>query len=95
MFQDAKAIQDAKEYEELKQVKGGIYFRTRRLKKTAEEYSEAIEAYHKLQAGLVKEVVNIACEPFILLMGTTSDDLCIISHIYYGPQNTRHTYCSS
>ncbi|KAF8531333.1 DNA mismatch repair protein MSH2 [Gautieria morchelliformis] len=57
---DAKAIQDASEYEELKQVKGGIYFRTKKLKKTAERYAEATEAYQKLQTGLVKEIVNIA-----------------------------------
>jgi DNA mismatch repair protein MSH2 len=47
----------------LKQVKGGIYFRTKKLKKTAERYAEATEAYQKLQTGLVKEIVNIACEP--------------------------------
>lgn len=43
-------------------MKGGIYFRTKRLKKIAEEYLEATEAYRKLQAGLVREVVNIACK---------------------------------
>ncbi|KAF8582578.1 DNA mismatch repair protein [Ramaria rubella] len=64
---DAKAIQDGKEYEELKQVKGGIFFRTKKLKKSAEEYSEATEKYKKLQSGLVKEVVSIASTYCVVL----------------------------
>ncbi|KIJ24074.1 hypothetical protein M422DRAFT_39300 [Sphaerobolus stellatus SS14] len=57
---DAKAIQDSDEYEELKQVKGGIFFRTKKLKKTAEKFTEGTVQYQKYQGDLVKEIVNIA-----------------------------------
>lgn len=57
---DAKAIQNKREYEELKQVKGGIYFRTKTLKEAAENYADSTVAYQKRQSSLVKEVVNIA-----------------------------------
>ncbi|GJJ10537.1 hypothetical protein Clacol_004764 [Clathrus columnatus] len=57
---DAKAIQNDRQYEELKQVKGGIFFRTRVLKEMAEHYSELNIAYQKRQSHLVKEVVKIA-----------------------------------
>ena len=62
--QDAKAIQDSTEYEELKQVKGGIFFRTKKLKRTAEKFSEATAKYQKYQSDLVKEIVNIAGQFF-------------------------------
>lgn len=60
LLQDAKAIQNSDEYEELKQVKGGIFFRTKKLKKAADKFADATAKYQKHQGSLVKEVVNIA-----------------------------------
>ena len=41
-------------------MKGGIFFRTKKLKKTSETFGDITGNYQKLQADLVKEVVNIA-----------------------------------
>ena len=61
-MQDAKAIHNDKKYIELGTLKNGAYFTTRKLKEYAEEYQETTDAYSRTQSGLVKEVVNIACE---------------------------------
>lgn len=43
-----------------------MYFTTKTLKSLATDYQEANEEYQRTQSGLVKEVVNIACEYLVL-----------------------------
>lgn len=56
----------SKKYIELGTVKSGVYFTTKTLKSLATEYQETSEEYQRTQSGLVKEVVNIACEHLVL-----------------------------
>lgn len=59
-LQDAKAIQNNKNYIELGTIKSGMFFTTKTLRGLATDHHDATEAYAKTQSGLVKEVVNIA-----------------------------------
>ena len=59
---DAKAISKSEKYIELGTIKSGVYFTTKTLKSLATDYQEPNEEYQHTQSGLVKEVVNIACE---------------------------------
>jgi DNA mismatch repair protein MSH2 len=56
--QDAKGL--SKKYTEIGQTKSGVFFRTPKLKRLAEDYAEFSQSYNRTQSGLVKEVVNIA-----------------------------------
>lgn len=49
-------------YIELGTIKSGVYFTTKTLKSLATDYQETNDEYQRTQSGLVKEVVNIACE---------------------------------
>lgn len=57
--QDAKGL--PKKYIELGTNKSGVYFATKALKNLAEDFKDLTQNYTRTQAGLVKEVVNIAC----------------------------------
>lgn len=59
--QDAKGL-STKKYIELGTTKSGVFFTTKTLKRLAEDYKEYSDKYSRTQNGLVKEVVNIACE---------------------------------
>jgi DNA mismatch repair protein MSH2 len=63
MGQDSKAIHGKSRYTELGSTKSGSFFVTKTLRQVAGDYKEATEAYNREQAGLVREVVNIAGEP--------------------------------
>ncbi|KAF8508246.1 DNA mismatch repair protein [Hysterangium stoloniferum] len=91
---DAKSIQDAEGYEELKQVKGGIYFRTKKLKEVAEKYASLTAKYQKLQSGLVKEVVNIAATyaPVLELLDTLIAHLDVIVSFAHVASNAPTAY---
>ena len=60
--QDAKGRIDDKKFIDLGTTKSGVFFTTKTLKNLATDYDETTTAYSRTQAGLVKEVVNIACE---------------------------------
>lgn len=61
--QDGKALTDDKRrWQELGTLKSGIFFTTSTLKDLSTEYTELTQQYSRTQSGLVKEVVNIACE---------------------------------
>lgn len=63
-LQDAKGkIDGKKKFIELSTTKSGVFFTTRTLKDLAADFEESTAAYAKTQSSLVKEVVNIACEP--------------------------------
>ena len=63
VYQDAKLIQgDKKKYIELNAQKSGVFFTTSTLRELSTEHTEVTEQYSRTQSGLVKEVVNIACE---------------------------------
>lgn len=62
-FKDAKNL--PKKYIELGTNKGGVYFTTPKLKQHAENFKEISKAYERTQRGLVKQVIEIAGEPFI------------------------------
>ncbi len=53
---------DKKKYIELNAQKSGVFFTTSALKELSTEHTEVTEQYSRTQSGLVKEVVNIACE---------------------------------
>lgn len=55
---DAKGLSN--KYTEIGQTKSGVFFRTSKLKRLAEDYMEFSQSYSRAQSGLVKEVVNIA-----------------------------------
>ena len=59
--QDARAIHGNKSYVEYGNTKAGIFFTTVKLKEAATDYKDAMNDYTKVQSGLVKEIVNIAC----------------------------------
>lgn len=61
MFQDARKIHGNKAYIEYGNTKAGIFFTTIKLKEAASDYKDAMNDYTKVQSGLVKEIVNIAC----------------------------------
>jgi DNA mismatch repair protein MSH2 len=50
----------SKKYTEIGQTKSGVFFRTHKLKRLAEDFAEFSQSYNRTQSGLVKEVVNIA-----------------------------------
>lgn len=56
--------EDKRKWIELGALKSGVFFTTSALKSLSTEYSELTEQYSRTQSGLVKEVVNIACESF-------------------------------
>ncbi|KAK0457398.1 muts domain V-domain-containing protein [Desarmillaria tabescens] len=58
---DAKGL-STKKYIELGTIKSGVYFTTKTLKNLAEDFKDISDKYTRTQSGLVKEVVNIACE---------------------------------
>lgn len=60
--QDARVITGKKKYPELGTLKSGVFFTTTPLRELANQYQETTDAYSRTQRGLVKEVVNIACE---------------------------------
>jgi DNA mismatch repair ATPase MutS len=62
-FQDARKIHGNKAYIEYGNTKAGIFFTTVKLKEAANDYKDAMSDYTKVQSGLVKEIVNIACMP--------------------------------
>ena len=55
-------ISGKKKYFDLGTLKNGAFFTTTTLRELANDYQETTQAYSKTQSGLVKEVVNIACE---------------------------------
>jgi len=59
--QDARKIHGDKAYIEYGNTKAGIFFTTIKLKEAASDYKDAMNDYTKVQSGLVKEIVNIAC----------------------------------
>lgn len=59
--QDARKIHGNKSYIEYGNTKAGIFFTTVKLKEAAGDYKDAMSDYTKVQSGLVKEIVNIAC----------------------------------
>ena len=65
-LQDARKIHGNKAYIEYGNTKAGIFFTTIKLKEAASDYKDAMNDYTKVQSGLVKEIVNIACA-FIFL----------------------------
>ena len=60
-LQDARKIHGNKAYIEYGNTKAGIFFTTIKLKEAASDYKDAMNDYTKVQSGLVKEIVNIAC----------------------------------
>lgn len=62
-LQDARAIHGNKSYIEYGNTKAGIFFTTIKLKEAASDYKDAMSDYTKVQSGLVKEIVAIACMP--------------------------------
>jgi DNA mismatch repair ATPase MutS len=60
-LQDARAIHGNKSYIEYGNTKAGIFFTTIKLKEAASDYKDAMNDYSKVQSGLVKEIVAIAC----------------------------------
>jgi DNA mismatch repair protein MSH2 len=60
-LQDARAIHGNKSYIEYGNTKAGIFFTTIKLKEAASDYKDAMNDYSKVQSGLVKEIVTIAC----------------------------------
>jgi DNA mismatch repair protein MSH2 len=61
-IQAAKAISNKKKYYELGTTKSGTFFTTSQLREHANEYKDLTDLYSRTQAGLVKEIVNIACQ---------------------------------
>ena len=59
--QDARTIHGNKSYIEYGNTKAGIFFTTIKLKEAASDYKDTMNDYAKVQSGLVKEIVNIAC----------------------------------
>ena len=81
--QDARAIHGNKTYIEYGNTKAGIFFTTIKLKEAASDHKDAMNDYTKVQSGLVKEIVKIACmsKPFVTTRDATADaSLC--SHLY-------------
>lgn len=60
LLQDAKNL--PKKYIELGTNKSGVFFTTKSLKGLAEDFKDLSTNYIRTQSGLVKEIVNIACE---------------------------------
>lgn len=60
-LQDARKIHGNKAYIEYGNTKAGIFFTTIKLKEAATDYKDSMSDYTKVQSGLVKEIVNIAC----------------------------------
>lgn len=61
LSQDARTVHGNKAYIEYGNTKAGIFFTTLQLKEAASDYKDAMNDYTKVQSGLVKEIVNIAC----------------------------------
>lgn len=76
MLQDARKIHGNKAYIEYGNTKAGIFFTTIRLKEAASDYKDAMNDYTKVQSGLVKEIVGIACtSTFAILCEAITDAL--------------------
>lgn len=73
--QDSKAIHGKSQYTELGSTKSGSFFVTKKLRQVAGDYKEATDAYNREQAGLVREVVNIAGEPEHSLLFMTHSNI--------------------
>ncbi|KZS97038.1 DNA mismatch repair protein [Sistotremastrum niveocremeum HHB9708] len=58
--QDAKSINNKRQYIELSTQKSGVFFTTSRLKDLSTDYTDKTELYEKTQGSLVKEIINIA-----------------------------------
>lgn len=84
-LQDARAIHGNKSYIEYGNTKAGIFFTTIKLKEAASDYKDAMNDYTKVQSGLVKEIVTIAC---MLICFTnayeTVANASLHSHLYPG-----------
>ncbi|KAK9465408.1 muts domain V-domain-containing protein [Lipomyces arxii] len=57
---DASCLRGRREFIELSTQKAGIYFTTATLRDLGNEYADLSGSYHKMQSGLVKEVVSVA-----------------------------------
>lgn len=77
--QDARKIHGNKAYIEYGNTKAGIFFTTVKLKEAASDYKDAMNDYTKVQSGLVKEIVNIACisTSFAIMREATTDTLTL------------------
>ncbi|KAG9087138.1 MutS-like protein [Ceratobasidium sp. 392] len=62
---DAKAIHNKRQYNEISTQKAGTLFTTPELRELANEYGSLSDQYSRAQSGLVKEVVQIAGEQHI------------------------------
>ena len=80
--QDARAIHGNKAYVEYGNTKAGIFFTTIKLKEAATDYKDAMNDYTKVQSGLVKEIVNIACRSILLLPSFVKLTTCLCSYLY-------------
>lgn len=58
---DAKAIQNNRAYSELSTQKGGVFFTTPDLRDLSKRFADTTGQYQRMQSGLVKEVIGIAC----------------------------------
>ncbi|KAB5589999.1 DNA mismatch repair protein msh-2 [Ceratobasidium theobromae] len=67
--QDAKAIHNKRQYNEISTQKSGTLFTTSRLRELANEYGSLSDQYTRAQSGLVKEVVAIASTYISVLEG--------------------------
>jgi DNA mismatch repair protein MSH2 len=84
-----------KKYIELGTIKSGVFFTTLRLKELASEYAENTDMYSRTQSGLVKEVVNIACEwGLSWIYGGWSFDMDF-SHLHPGTGGFGWGHCTS
>ena len=82
MLQDARVIHGNKAYVEYGNTKAGIFFTTIKLKEAASDYKDAMNDYTKVQSGLVKEIVNIACGLTIFYPSFAKLTVCLYSYLY-------------
>ncbi|KAF8630234.1 hypothetical protein AX15_003036 [Amanita polypyramis BW_CC] len=89
---DAKSL--SKKYIELGTNKSGVFFTTKRLKSLAEEFKELSQSYTRTQAGLVKEVVNIAATytPVLESLDCVIADLDVILSFAHVSANAPEPY---
>ncbi|KAK9489745.1 muts domain V-domain-containing protein [Lipomyces doorenjongii] len=57
---DASCLRGRRGYTELGTLKAGIYFTTPKLRDLSNEFTDLSSSYHKMQSGLVREVVIVA-----------------------------------
>lgn len=67
VIEDSKHIQGKKAYTELSTQKSGVFFTTKKLKELSVDHAQAREQYERVQSGLVREVVGIACEHLLFI----------------------------